>query len=578
MVNLTINGSALVVPDGSTILEAAKRVGIHIPTLCHLDLHEMRMVNQVASCRVCMVEVENRRGLVPACSTTVTEGMVVKTDTIRALKARRIVVELLLSDHPSDCLICERNRNCDLQSLAADLGIREVKFKGAMSTYKRDDSSFSLVRNPDKCILCRRCETMCGEVQTVGVYSAVDRGFMTTIGTAFDLPMKDTACTFCGQCVSVCPTGALTEVDNTRKVLDVLNRPGKVVIAQTAPAIRVALGEEFGMEPGTRVTGKMVSALRRIGFDYVMDTDFAADLTIIEEASEFVHRLQHGGTLPILTSCCPAWVKFFEHNFPDLLDIPSTCKSPHEMFGAVAKTYLATKLGVDPKNLVIVSIMPCLAKKYEAARPELSGEGEQNVDYVLSTRELGRMIRESGMDFANLPEEEFDNPMGQSSGAAAIFGTTGGVIEAALRTAYEWLTGNRLENVEFAQLRGMEGIREATVRINDLDVKIAIAHGLGNARKLLEKIQRGDATYHAIEIMACPGGCIGGGGQPYHHGDIEILKKRAAAIYSEDRAKTIRRSHENQDVMRLYGEFLGTPYGEKAHELLHTSYTKREKV
>jgi len=578
MVNLTINGSALVVPDGSTILEAAKRVGIRIPTLCHLDLHEMKMVNQVASCRVCMVEVEGRRGLVPACSTTVTPGMVVRTDTIRALKARRIVVELLLSDHPSDCLICERNRNCDLQELAADLGIREVKFKGAMSTYKRDDSSFSLVRNPDKCILCRRCETMCNEVQTVGVYSATDRGFMTTIGTAFDLPMKDTACTFCGQCVSVCPTGALTEVDNTRKVLDVLNRPGKVVIAQTAPAIRVALGEEFGMEPGTRVTGKMVSALRRIGFDYVMDTDFAADLTIIEEASEFVHRLQHGGTLPILTSCCPAWVKFFEHNFPDLLDIPSTCKSPHEMFGAVAKTYLSQKLGVDPKDLVIVSIMPCLAKKYEAARPELSGEGEQNVDYVLSTRELGRMIRESGMDFQSLPEEEFDNPMGQSSGAAVIFGTTGGVIEAALRTAYEWLTGNRLENVDFQQLRGMEGIREATVKVNDLDVKIAIAHGLGNARKLLEKIQRGEATYHAIEIMACPGGCIGGGGQPYHHGDIEILKKRAAAVYTEDRAKTIRRSHENQDVMRLYGEFLGTPYGDKAHELLHTSYTKREKV
>jgi NADH-quinone oxidoreductase subunit G len=578
MLNLTINGSALVVSDGTTILEAAKKVGIRIPTLCHLDLHEMKMVNQVASCRVCMVEVEGRRGLVPACSTTVTEGMVVKTDTIRALKARRIVVELLLSDHPSDCLICERNRNCDLQELAADLGIRQIKFQGEMSTYKKDDSSYSLVRNPDKCILCRRCETMCNEVQTVGVYSAIDRGFNTTIGTAFDLPMNETACTFCGQCVSVCPTAALTEVDNTRKVLDVLNKPGKVVIAQTAPAIRVALGEEFGMEPGSRVTGKMVTALRRLGFDHVMDTDFAADLTVIEEASEFVHRLQHGGTLPILTSCCPAWVKFFEHNFPDLLDIPSTCKSPHEMFGAVAKTYLATKLGVDPKDLVIVSIMPCLAKKYEAARPELSGEGEANVDYVLSTRELGRMIRESGMDFAGLPEEEFDNPMGQSSGAAVIFGTTGGVIEAALRTAYEWLTNTRLENVDFTQLRGLEGIREATVDINGTPIRIAIAHGLGNARKLLERIQRGEVQYHAIEIMACPGGCIGGGGQPYHHGDIEILKKRAAALYSEDRTKTIRRSHENQDVMRLYGEFLGKPYGDKAHELLHTSYTKREKI
>jgi NADH-quinone oxidoreductase subunit G len=576
MINLTINDQPVQVAPGATILEAAKQLGIYIPTLCHLDLHDLKMVNQVSSCRVCMVEVQGRRNLAPACSTPVTEGMVVRTDSIRAIKSRRVVLELLLSNHPQDCLICERNGNCELQKLAAELGVREIKYQGSKSKHTKDTSSYSLVRNPDKCILCRRCVTMCNEVQSVGVYSAVDRGFDTSIKTAFDLPMIETTCTFCGQCVSVCPTGALTEVDNTRKVWEALQKPGKVVIAQTAPAIRVALGEEFGMEPGTSVTGKMATALRRLGFNRVMDTDFAADLTIMEEASELVHRLQHGGRLPILTSCCPAWVKFIEHQFPELLDIPSTCKSPHEMFGAIAKTYLAAKMGIKPEDMVIVSIMPCLAKKYEAVRPELAGENLPNVDYVLSTRELARMIREAGIDFANLPDEEFDSPFGSSTGAAVIFGTTGGVIEAALRTAYEWLTGQKLADVEFTQLRGLDGIREATVRINDLDLKIAIAHGLGNARKLLEAIRDGKANYHAIEIMACPGGCVGGGGQPYHHGNIELLKKRAAALYEEDRSKPLRCSHDNPDIIQLYKEFLGEPYGEKAHELLHTHYTKRE--
>jgi NADH-quinone oxidoreductase subunit G len=576
MINLKINDQPVQVEAGTTILEAAKQLDIYIPTLCHLDLHDLKMVNKGSSCRVCMVEVQGRKNLVPACSSSVTEGMVVRTDSLRAIKSRRVVVELLLSNHPQDCLICERNGNCDLQKLAAELGIREIKYQGEKSKHTKDTSSYSLVRNPDKCILCRRCETMCNEVQTVGVYSAVDRGFDTSIKTAFDLPMLETSCTFCGQCVSVCPTGALTEVDNTRKVWEALQKPGKVVIAQTAPAIRAALGEEFGIKPGTSVTGKMAAALRRLGFDRVMDTDFAADLTIMEEASELLHRLQHGGKLPILTSCCPAWVKFIEHQFPELLDIPSSCKSPHEMFGAIAKTYLAAKMGIKPEDMVIVSIMPCLAKKYEAKRPELTGENIPNVDYVLSTRELARMIREAGIDFPQLPDEDFDQPFGNSTGAAVIFGTTGGVIEAALRTAYEWLTNQKLENVEFQQLRGFEGIREATVRINDIDLKIAIAHGLGNARKLLEDIRDGRSTYHAIEIMACPGGCIGGGGQPYHHGNIELLKKRATALYEEDRSKPLRCSHENPDIIKLYKEFLGEPYGEKAHELLHTHYTKRE--
>jgi NADH-quinone oxidoreductase subunit G len=576
MINLTINDQPVQVEPGATVLEAAKQLDIYIPTLCHLDLHDLKMVNKVSSCRVCMVEVQGRRNLAPACSTPVSEGMVVHTDSLRAIKSRRVMVELLLSNHPQDCLICERNGNCDLQKLAAELGVREIKYKGLKSNHAKDTSSYSLVRNPDKCILCRRCETMCNEVQSVGVYSAVDRGFDTSIKTAFDLPMIETSCTFCGQCVSVCPTGALTEVDNTRNVWNAIKKPGKVVIAQTAPAIRVALGEEFGMEPGTSVTGKMAAALRRLGFDRVMDTDFAADLTIIEEASELVHRIQHDGKLPILTSCCPAWVKFIEHQFPELLDIPSTCKSPHEMFGAIAKTYLAAKMGIKPEDLMIVSIMPCLAKKYEAVRPELTGEDIPNVDYVLSTRELARMIREAGIDFQRLPDEEFDRPFGSSTGAAVIFGTTGGVIEAACRTAYEWLTGHKLENVEFQQLRGFDGIREATVKINDLDLKIAIAHGLGNARTLLEAIRDGRASYHAIEIMACPGGCIGGGGQPYHHGNIELLKKRAAALYEEDRSKPLRCSHENPDIIQLYKEFLGEPYGPKAHELLHTHYTKRE--
>lgn len=578
LVTVTINNRQVQVEEGTTILEAAKLLNIKIPTLCHLNLHDTKMVNQTASCRVCMVEVDGRRNLAPSCATPVFDNMVVRTNSIRAINARRTVVELLLSDHPKDCLICEKNTDCELQKLAANLGVREIPYNGEMSSYEVDNSSYSIVRNLDKCILCRRCETMCNKVQTVNVLSGVERGFQTVVAPAFNLPMIDTSCTFCGQCVAVCPTAALTEVNNVPKVWRALKDKEKFVIVQTAPAVRVALGEEFGLEPGTVVTGKMASALRSLGFDKVFDTDFAADLTIMEEASEFVHRLQHGGRLPILTSCCPGWVKFFEHQFPDLLDIPSSCKSPHEMFGAVAKTYLAQKLGIAPENIVVVSVMPCLAKKYEAARPELSNDGNQDVDIVITTRELAKMLKEAGVDFNSLEDSNFDNPLGESTGASVIFGATGGVLEAALRTAYEWLTEEALENVEFHALRGMDGVKEATVKINDMDVNVAVAHGLGNARKILEAIRAGEANYHAIEIMACPGGCIGGGGQPYIHGDVEILKKRAEGIYSEDRGKARRKSHENEAVLKLYEEFLGEPYGEKAHELLHTHYIKRDKI
>ncbi len=575
-VNITINDMKISVPENYTVLEAAREIDIEIPTLCHLNLHDLKAVNRSASCRVCVVEVEGRGPLCPSCSTYVREGMVIKTNTPRAVKARRTMVELLLSDHPKDCLTCEKNQHCDLQKLAANLGVREIEYTGAQSTYEKDNSSFSIFRNLDKCVLCRRCETMCNEIQTCGILSGIDRGFETVVGPAFGLPMIDTMCTFCGQCVAVCPTAALTEISNVRQVWDAINDPEKFVVVQTAPAVRVALGEEFGMEAGSIVTGKMTAALRRMGFDQVFDTDFAADLTIIEEASELIHRVQHGGTLPILTSCCPAWVKFFEHQFPDLLDIPSSCKSPHEMFGTIVKTYYAEKFNIDPHKIVVVSVMPCLAKKYEAARPELNYEGMQNVDYVISTRETAKMIKEAGINFVNLPDEEFDNPLGESTGASVIFGATGGVIEAALRTAADWLTGESLEEIDYHQLRGFEGIREGTVTIGGKEFKIGIAHGLGNARKLLDDIRAGKTEYHAIEIMACPGGCIGGGGQPYHQGDSEIIKKRAEAIYREDKGKAKRKSHENTDVIKLYEEYLGEFYGERAHELLHTKYQKRE--
>ncbi len=578
MIHMIINNQKVAVEEGSTILEAARKLKIRIPTLCNLDLHDIRMVNRGASCRVCVVEVEGRRNLAPSCSTPAVEGMVVTTNSLRCIQARRTIIELFLSNHPKDCLVCEKNLGCELQALAAEYHIRAIRYQGERATHPIDVSSRAIIRNMDKCIMCRRCETMCNEVQTVNVLSAINRGFDTYIAASMNMPMNESTCVFCGQCVAVCPTAALTEVSHIDNVWNALNDKKKYVVVQTAPAVRVALGEEFGAEPGTIVTGKMVAALRRLGFDKVFDTDFAADLTIMEEATELIHRLKHGGKLPILTSCCPGWVKFFEHQFNDMLDIPSTSKSPHEMFGAITKSYYAEKMGIDPHDICVVSVMPCLAKKYEAARPELSNDGMQNVDEVITTRELARMLKEANIDLMQLEEEEYDDPLGESTGASVIFGATGGVIEAALRTAYEWLTDKTLKKVEFHDLRGFDGIKEAIIKINDMDIKIAVAHGLGNARTLLENIREGKADYHGIEIMACPGGCVGGGGQPYHHGDINVIKKRTEGIYKEDKEKKLRKSHENPYIQKLYEEYLGEPYGEKAHELLHTHYEKRRKM
>lgn len=578
MVKITINENEVVVPKEFTILDAAKSIGVKIPTLCHLDLHEFKMVNKAASCRVCMVEIEGRPSLAPACSTKVTDNMVIRTDTLRAIQGRRMSVELLLSNHPNECFTCTKNLECELQAMAAELGITDIKWTGEKMDYEKDTSSDAIIKDPNKCIMCRRCETMCNDVQTCGILSAVNRGFDSFVGPAFNIKMTESSCTYCGQCVAVCPTAALTEVNHTDRVWAALNNPDKHVVVQTAPAVRVAIGEMFGMEPGTVVTGKLASAMKKLGFDSVFDTNFAADLTILEEASEFIHRIKDGGKLPMLTSCCPAWVKFIEHQFPELLDIPSTCKSPHIMFGTIAKTYYAKKMGINPDKVVVVSIMPCIAKKAEASRSELTKDENSNVDIVVTTREFASMLKEAGVDFPNLPEGNFDKIMGESTGASVIFGTTGGVIEAAVRTAYEWLTGETLKNVDFTALRGLEGIRKATVKINDMDVKIGIAHGLGNARKLLEDIRDGKSEYHAIEIMACPGGCIGGGGQPYHHGDMELIKKRQEAIYKEDKGKARRKSHENQEILMLYKEFLEEPYGKKAHELLHTYYQAKERI
>ncbi|MDR2892220.1 MAG: [FeFe] hydrogenase, group A [Deltaproteobacteria bacterium] len=578
MINLTINGIAVEVPEGTTILEAAKKLDINIPTLCHLNLHDFKMVNQGASCRVCVVEVTGRRTLAPACATPVAPGMEVKTHSPRTINARRTVMELILSNHPKNCLTCPKNVNCELQALAAELSIHDIRYTGEMSQHRRDTSSPALVKDMNKCVLCRRCETMCNQVQTVNVLSGLNRGFETVVGPAFNMPLADTACVSCGQCVAVCPTAALSEVDNVAKVWQALNDPDKYVIVQTAPAVRAALGEGFGLPAGTSVTGKMAAALRRFGFKKVFDTDFAADLTIMEEATELLGRLKNNGKLPILTSCCPGWVKFLEHQFSDMLDIPSTCKSPQQMFGAIAKTYLAKKLNVDPSKMVVVSVMPCIAKKFEAGRAEMNQEGNPDVDLVISTRELVKMIREAGLNFDTLPDEDFDDPLGESTGAAVIFGASGGVLEAALRTAYEWATGKTLEKVDFVALRGLQGIKEAEIDVAGTKLKVAVASGLGNARHLLEGIRSGKSQYHAIEIMACPGGCIDGGGQPFHRGDIEILKKRTQALFTEDQNKPLRKSHENPHIKKLYAEFLKEPNSELSHHLLHTKYVKRQKM
>ena len=581
-VTLVIDGKQTTVEMGQTILQAAQKVGVDIPTLCYLNLHDTKMENKTASCRICVVEVEGRKNLAPACATPVAEGMVVRTNTIRVLEARKTVLELMLSDHPKDCMACTKLGDCELLQMAERFGVRSLTLgkDGAQSMYAKD-SGHAIVRDMDKCIMCRRCETMCREVQGVSALSGVNRGFDAVVAPAFFVPLNETKCVQCGQCVAVCPTGALTEKEYIHEVLSALGNPNKTVIVQVAPAVRAALGEAFGLPAGTLVTGKMVAALKQLGFDYVFDTDFAADVTIMEEGYELLDRLtkvSQGDTsvkLPILTSCCPAWVNCYETQYKDLLELPSTARSPQQIFGAIAKNYFAQKINMPREQLVVVSVMPCVAKKYEAAREEFGDD----VDIVLTTRELARLIKQCNIDFNNLQEADFDAPLGESTGAGVIFGTTGGVMEAALRTAYEVATGNTLEQVGFEAVRGFEDLRMATIQIGKTELNVAIVHGLKAAQTVMEEIQNGNPRQlHAVEVMACPGGCIGGAGQPYHHGDSEILKQRRAALYREDEGKALRKSHENPSVQCVYSEYFRKPLSHKAHELLHTHYSFKERL
>ncbi len=581
-ITLKIDNREISVPKGTTILEAARELGIDIPTLCYMNLKDLCIKNAPASCRICVVEVDGRKNLAPSCATRCENGMNVHTNTMRVLNARRTVLELMLSDHPSDCLVCAKSGSCELQAVAIKLGIREIPFQGTQTEYKVDLSP-SIRRDATKCIYCRRCEMMCNDIQTVGALGAVNRGFDSVVMPAFDQALQDSECTFCGQCVAVCPVGALTELDHTNRLIKDLANPDKTVIVQTAPAVRAALGEEFGLPAGTSVTGKMVAALRKLGFAKVFDTDFAADLTIMEDGTELLGRLtaflngDKDVKLPIITSCCPGWVNFFEKQFPDLLDNPSSARSPQQMFGAIAKTYWAEKMGIKREDLIVVSVMPCLAKKFESERDEFRTNGDPDVNYSISTRELAALIKQTNINFMQLENEDFDAPLGESTGAAVIFGASGGVMEAALRTAYEVHTGKTLDNVNFEGVRGIENLKEATIDVDGFELKVAVAHSLGTARKLMNELRAGKSPYHAIEVMACPGGCIGGGGQPLHHGDSARIKARAKALYSEDTEKNFRKSHENPYIISLYEEFLGKPMSEKAHHLLHTCYFNRGK-
>lgn len=576
-VNLKINGLPVTVPAGTTILEAANSVGIKIPTLCFL-----KDINEIGACRICVVEVKGARSLAASCVYPVAEGMEVFTNTPAVRKSRKMTLELLLSVHEKKCLSCSRSQNCELQALALEYGIEDSgKFDGVKPEYTKDDSNAYLVRDNNKCILCRRCVAVCRHNQGAGVIGANERGFATNIGSAFDMELKDVSCIGCGQCVAVCPTGALTEKDDTALVWDAIADPEKHVVIAPAPAIRVTLGECFGMPIGTNVEGKMVSAIRRLGADAVMDVDVAADITIMEEGTEFINRVKNNGTLPLITSCSPGWIKFCEHYYPEFIPNLSTCKSPQGMYGALMKSYYAEKQGIDPKNIFVVGVMPCTAKKFERTREGYSVDGLADIDAAITTRELAKMIKNAGINFTALPDEEFDPLFGEATGAGHIFGATGGVMEAALRTVVEVLENKELEKLEFEEVRGMQGVKEATYKVAGMDVKLAVVSGTANAAKLLDKIKAGEANYHFIEVMACPGGCINGGGQPIHdaytRANIDIKGLRAAALYTADEKETLRKSHNSPIVKEIYENYLGECGGHKAHHLLHTTYVPRKK-